>query len=404
MSVQLQDNLFDPLSEHVKQLFIAGAGGELVGPDGQSGNMYAVYSSSALCVNLFHFWFRLLDAAPPNSKPSINSLLTACGLPARPAKSIDFEAPNIVNRNFKVAPHLDVQISFDEGSWKCAGIEAKFCEPYGCQKPGGLNPVYLRETALWQDWPNIRAFAQKVSPEDLTHSHFHAAQMIKHLLGLRKQSNTSFVLVYLWFDVPSAKAATRHRREIDSFGEVLKRDGVAFVSRTYQEVFEVMHGGNSEHNSSYVAYLLDRYLDDAPQGNNGSETVKPVRVALSQLGQLRVCAVERGGAFSGGCKSPPATTPAERNRSSRDTAVQGNILSAAAMHNPCPERVKTRRPADGSYVCCFRRNRTHAPQQSEATRLRFMFPPSGRLGCIGRLGDRPFLGGFNNPRQADRKS
>jgi hypothetical protein len=32
-----------------------------------------------------------------------------------------------------------------------------------------------------------------------------------------------------------------------------------------------------------------------------------------------------------------------------------------------------------------------------------MFPPSGRLGCIGRLGDRPFLGGFNNPRQADRE-
>ena len=32
-----------------------------------------------------------------------------------------------------------------------------------------------------------------------------------------------------------------------------------------------------------------------------------------------------------------------------------------------------------------------------------MFSPSGRLGCIGRLGNRPFLGGFNNPRQADRK-
>jgi hypothetical protein len=183
-------NLFDPLSQRVKQQFIAGAGGELVGPDGQSGNMYAVYSSSALCVNLFHWWFRLLDAAPTNSKPSVNSLLTACGLPAKPAKRIDFEVPNIVNRNFKVAPHLDVQISFDEG---CAGIEAKFCEPYGDEKPSGLNPVYLRETALWQDWPDVRAFAQKVSPKDLTHSHFHAAQLIKHLLGLRKQSRAARV-------------------------------------------------------------------------------------------------------------------------------------------------------------------------------------------------------------------
>jgi hypothetical protein len=64
--------------------------------------------------------------------------------------------------------------------------------------------------------------------------------------------------------------------------------------------------------------------------------------------------------------------------------------------------LKTRRPADGSYVC-FRSNWTHAPQHSEATRLRLHVPPSGRLGCIGRLGDRPFLGGLNNPRQADRE-
>jgi hypothetical protein len=139
------------------------------------------------------------------------------------------------------------------------GIEAKFCEPYDDQKPGGLMPCYLRETALWQDWPNVRAFAQNLSPEDLIHSHFHAAQLLKHLLGLRKQNSTSFVLVYLWFDVPSAEAAMCHRREIESFGEVLKRDGVAFVSRTYQEVFEALRGGNGEPKSPYVTYLLERY-------------------------------------------------------------------------------------------------------------------------------------------------
>jgi hypothetical protein len=231
--------------------------------------MYAVYSSSALCVNLFHCWSRLLDAAPQNSKPSIDPLLAACRLPAKPVRSIDFEVPNIVNPHFKGAPHLDVQISFDDGPWKCAGIEAKFCEPYGDQKPGGLNRAYLQETALWQDWPNVRAFAQKLIPKDLTHSHFHAAQLLKHLLGLRMQNSTDFVLVYLWFDVPGAVAAMRHRREIESFGEVLKRDGIAFVSRTYQEVFEILRGGNGALKSSYVAYLLDRYLVDAPRGDNG---------------------------------------------------------------------------------------------------------------------------------------
>lgn len=267
---ELQENLFEPLSERVKQRFIAGAGGELDAPDGQSGKMYAVYSSSALCVNLFHCWSRLLDAAPQNSKPSIDPLLAACGLPARPVRSIDFEVPNIVNPHFKGAPHLDVQISFDDGPWKCAGIEAKFCEPYGDQKRGGLKP-YLQQTALWQDWPNVRRFAQKLIPEDITHSHFHVAQLLKHVLGLRMQNSTNFVLVYLWFDVLGAEAAMRHRREIESFGEVLKRDGIAFASRTYQEVFEVLRGGNGEPKSPYVAYLLDRYLVDAPRGDNGSK-------------------------------------------------------------------------------------------------------------------------------------
>ena len=268
---KLQDNLFDPLSERAKKQFIAGAGGELAS-DGQSGNMYAVYSSSALCVNLFHYWFGLLDAAPPNSKLSLNPLLAACGLPARPVRSIDFEVPNIVNPKFKVPPHLDVQISFDDGPWKCAGIETKFCEPYGGQKPGGLKPVYLQQTALWRDWPNVRAFAQEISPNDLTNSYFHAAQLIKHLLGLRMQNGTNFVLVYLWFDIPGAEAAMHHRREIESFGEILKRDGVAFVSRTYQEAFEVLRGANGDPKSPHVVYLLERYLDDAPRGLKAART------------------------------------------------------------------------------------------------------------------------------------
>jgi hypothetical protein len=265
----LKENLFDHLSERVKEQFIAGAGGELDAPEGQSGNMYAVYSSSALCVNLFHCWARLLDEVPQDSNVSLSRLLAACALPAKPVKRIDFEVPSIVNPLFKVAPHLDVQISFDDGPWKCAGIEAKFCEPYGDQKPGGLKPVYLQQTALWRDWPNVRTLAQELSPNDLTHCHFHAAQLIKHLLGLRNQNGTSFVLVYLWFDVPGTEAAGRHRREIESFGEVLKRDHVAFVSRTYQEVFEVLRGGNAEPMSPYVAYLFERYLDEAPAGTTG---------------------------------------------------------------------------------------------------------------------------------------
>jgi hypothetical protein len=107
-----------------------------------------------------------------------------------------------------------------------------------------------------------RALAQRLSPKDLTHSHLHAAQLLKHLLGLRMQNSTNFVLVYLWFDVHGAEAAMRHRREIESFGEVLERDGIAFVSRTYQEVFEVLRGAVGDPKIPYVTYLLERYLDN----------------------------------------------------------------------------------------------------------------------------------------------
>jgi hypothetical protein len=134
---------------------------------------------------------------------------------------------------------------------------------------GGLNPVYLRQTALWQNWPHVRAFAEELSPSDLTHSHLHAAQLVKHLLGLRKQYGTNFVLVYLWFDVPGAEAAALHRREIECFGEALKRDDIPFVSRTYQEVFEVLRDGNDGRSNSHIMYLLERYMEGAPQGDKG---------------------------------------------------------------------------------------------------------------------------------------
>ena len=91
------------------------------------------------------------------------------------------------------------------------------------------------------------------------HSYLHAAQLLIHLLGLRRRNGTSFALVYLWFDVPHAKAAKEHRREIGAFNEILKHDNIAFVSSTYQEVFESLRGENSKTKSPHVTYLLERY-------------------------------------------------------------------------------------------------------------------------------------------------
>jgi hypothetical protein len=255
---RLDDNLFEPIEDSIKGQFVAGKGGELDPPDGQSGNMYAVYSSSALCLNLFHHWLR---PNTPNSKPPIDGLLTAFQLPRTSVSKIEFEVPNEVNPHFKTPPHLDVQISFCDGPWKYAGIEAKFCEPYGTSEPCGLMPVYLRQKNLWRDWPNLFHFAQRLCPSDRTHLHLHAAQLIKHLLGLRNQCGARFVLVYLWFDPPCEKDAISHRREIEHFGEVLRSDGIQFLFPSYQEVFANLREDGREQLGPYKKYFLDRYLE-----------------------------------------------------------------------------------------------------------------------------------------------
>jgi hypothetical protein len=264
-------NLFEPLSARSRRQFIDGAGGELHPPDGLSGNMFAVYSSSALCVNVFHYWSRLLHEGRNQERTStIEPLLAACGLPARAARSIDFEVPNAVNRRFKTSPHLDVQISFEGGAWQPLGVEAKFCEPYGKSRPGGLNPCYLREAGLWDGWPNVRGLAESISPKDTTHSSLDAAQLLRHLLGLRRQHENRFALLYLWFEVPRTQEALRHRQEVERFAALLNRDGITFSSRTYNQVLRELRDAGGTPDRPYVAYLLERYLEGSPELLNPS--------------------------------------------------------------------------------------------------------------------------------------
>jgi hypothetical protein len=178
-----------------------------------------------------------------------------------PVQSIDFEVANIVNPQFKTAPHLDVQIRFADESLKCAAIESKFCEPYGQIKTTSLNPAYLREKSLWQSWPHLHSFAHPISTEELAFSHLDAAQLIRHLLGLQKQFGNNFVLIYLWFDMPGVTAAQAHRNEIEQFHSLLLKDHISFISRTYQEVIKALHNNEIDSDKLHSKYLIQRYLD-----------------------------------------------------------------------------------------------------------------------------------------------
>ena len=247
---ELEQNLFAPLDEESRGQFLAGAGGELA-----SGKMCATYSSAALCVNVFQYWRRFLAMAPGAERESaLAPLLPACGVAQMPIERIDFEVTNVVNPRFRTPPHLDVQLRGRDG---VVAIESKFCEPYMGKAPAGLHAAYLREARLWDGWPAMRELAGAISPEDRQHRHLHAAQLMQHLLGLRRQHGGRFVLVYLWFDVPGAAEAAAHAEEVRRFRAVAARDMIPFVARSYQEVFSSLPQTGAD--AAYVSYLLQRY-------------------------------------------------------------------------------------------------------------------------------------------------
>jgi hypothetical protein len=246
----LEQNLFVPLDAESRAQFLAGAGGELA-----SGKLWATHSSAALCVNVFQYWRRFL-AMPHGAEreAALAPLLPACGVVPMAIERIDFEVKNVVNPRFRTAPHLDVQMAAGGG---VVAIESKFCEPYRGKPVAGLHGAYLRETRLWDGWPSLRALAGAISPEDGQHRHLHAAQLVQHLLGLRRQYGGRFVLVYLWFDVAGDPEAAAHGEEVRRFCAVAAQDGIPFAARGYRELFDSLPA-TGEH-AAYVAYLRQRY-------------------------------------------------------------------------------------------------------------------------------------------------
>lgn len=254
----IEDNLFQPMSLETRQEFEEGDGDELTTEDGPA-KMQAVHSSSALTVNLFDYWRGQEDCDP---------LLQAFGLSEGSVKSIEFEAKRPImdspNReHFPRDPNLDVTIAFaDSNELPDLAFECKFTEVYRTSEPSekGLAPAYLREEHLWIELPNCRELGQRICPRDDVFVHLHAAQLLKHTLGLKHRNSLGrFVLVYLWYDVPGSAAAKRHGEEVDRFREIVSRDGLAFRALTFQDVIECFSKHRDGH-EAYIDYLTGRYL------------------------------------------------------------------------------------------------------------------------------------------------
>lgn len=250
----LDDNLFQPLLPAVRDAFEAGDGRELGSP-GSPGKMQAIHSSSALGVNVFQYWKSI------SAVPVIAAACRLCSRWSQVSYDIRFEEKYPIDDGFSHHPNIDVVIhNSPTAKIRRFAIECKFTEAYGAYKHAGLKDKYLKLSGAWDNLPSLRGLAESIAPVDDHFKHLHPAQLIKHILGLRRHcGHTGFRLLYLWYDVLGEEGA-RHRGEVERFTDAAKRDGVLFHSLTYQELIAGMASELRQSHEHYVQYLTARYL------------------------------------------------------------------------------------------------------------------------------------------------
>ncbi len=251
----LDQNLFEPLLPQTKIEIEKGDGDELKSDASHSAKMCAVHSSSAIGINVLQYWKN-------ETIPDIAYALGLCKKDNKSANKISFEQKFKISNKFRFDPNIDAVIYNGEtDKIKAFGIECKFSEAYSSRNHPGLKERYLTEISeQWKDIPKLFDFAKTISPDDNSFHHLHPAQLIKHILGLKKQCGKSgFRLLYLWYDVLSNEGC-RHREEIEKFKEITKLDNIKFHSISYQELIVNLKRDFYKGNEEYINYLTERYL------------------------------------------------------------------------------------------------------------------------------------------------
>ena len=249
----IDDNIFRGLKSEVEDSFQQGDGGEL---SGDVAKMQAVHSSAAIAVNVFQYW---------KGSDKLNELLNSCHLCNRGTEitgDVYFEEKYPVVSNFRTDPNIDVVIKNKADTvYNIYAVESKFSEPYSGWKNDskGIKEKYFRYD-IWEDIPNLKELAISISPADTKFEYLHAAQLIKHILGLKNKCDKKrFRLLYLFYDAPGT-VSYQHRSEIDEFAEIAGEDNIKFHSLSYQKLLINLAEKFRENNEAYIKYITERYL------------------------------------------------------------------------------------------------------------------------------------------------
>jgi hypothetical protein len=238
-TTSLENNLFQPLHPRTREDFTAGKGAEL-GDMGLPGKMWSLISSSALACNVFDPW---------RDRP-LGELAAALGIDSTYRIS-RFEATHKTGFG-GIPPHLDVELSSKAG--RVVAVESKFTEPY---RPvtNAFRPSYFSNPQPWRHLPTSLEMARALVAGDVEFRFLHAAQLIKHALGLtRSHGPQGFDLVYLWYRPPGSEGDAT-ASEFDLFHAMLGNE-FSLRAITYQDLLNRVTGGPE----GWLQYVKDRYL------------------------------------------------------------------------------------------------------------------------------------------------
>lgn len=250
-------NLFEPLEPDVSESFEKADGSETNGSPDSPSKMQAVHSSSALAVNIFQYWKKI------NQVPAIATACGFCRKANNTSEKIVFEDkyPIEVKKKFRFAPNIDAVIyNSDSSKAKRFAIECKFTEAYTSRGHFGIKQEYIDLDEIWKDIPRLYGLAKSLCPDDNKFLYLHPAQLLKHILGLKKEfGKEGFRLLYLWYDVLGEEGAI-HRKEIEAFSKMARSDGVKFHALSYQELIVKLSDEYRSDHLKYIEYISGRYL------------------------------------------------------------------------------------------------------------------------------------------------
>lgn len=247
---RLEGNLaLGELKAQTRADFMKADGHELTWKGKCPPKMQALYSSSAMAVNVFDYW---------RGTDDMGVVAKACGLPVGDIEDIEFEKKQRVPGGRSFCPNVDAWFTYTGG--QVVGVECKMVEPYR-DKHDAFKSAYLREEEQWRGWSNVRRLAERLNRDGPRFVHLDETQLITRLLALRAATGSTdkLSLVYLWYDVP-VPAGERHRKEAEHFGNVLKRDRISFTSVTCQEIVGRLQKSAMSEHADYVSWMTERYI------------------------------------------------------------------------------------------------------------------------------------------------